>query len=241
MANLTHELDIYMKRTPYYHILIVDDDDRLRNLLKQFLGEHDFLISTAKNVVQAKELLSFFDVDLMILDIMMPGEDGLNYLRDLRKTNLTPVLLLSAKWETHERIDGLETGADDYLAKPFSPQELLLRIKSILRRMPAVQNDPMLSFGALSFNVQKGLLFQGSKAIPLSSTEQSLLKIFAKNLGRTLSREDLSQLSNPPLNPRSIDVQVARLRRKIETDATSPQYLQTVRYAGYVLWGDQQP
>ena len=229
-----------MNRAPYYHVLIVDDDDRLRNLLKQFLGEHDFLISTAKDVVQAKELLSFFDVDLMILDIMMPGEDGLSYLRDLRKTNLTPVLLLSAKWETHERIDGLETGADDYLAKPFSPQELLLRIKSILRRMPVVENDPMLSFGALSFNVQKGLLFQGSIPIPLSSTEQSLLKIFAKNLGRTLSREDLSRLSNPPLNPRSIDVQVARLRRKIETDATSPQYLQTVRYAGYVLWGNQQ-
>ena len=230
-----------MNQGPYYHILIVDDDDRLRSLLKQFLTEHQFLISTAKDVAQAKELLHVFDVDLIILDIMMPGEDGLSYLKGLRKTNLTPVLLLSAKWETHERIDGLAHGADDYLAKPFAPEELLLRVRSILRRMPVVEPDQILTFGPLSFNVQRGLLFDGTTPVPLSSTEQGLLKIFAKNLGRALSREDLSRLTDPPLNPRSIDVQVARLRRKIEPDATTPQYLQTVRHAGYVLWGDQRP
>ncbi len=230
-----------MKETPYYHILVVDDDDRLRALLQQFLMENNFLISTAKDVLQAKELLNVFDVDLIILDIMMPGEDGLSYLKDLRKTNLTPVLLLSAKWETHERIDGLEGGADDYLAKPFAPMELLLRLRSILRRMPATQTQQLLGIGELSFDLQRGLLFHGHTPIPLSPTEQSLLKILAKNLGRTLSREDLSALSEPPLNPRSIDVQVARLRRKIEPDANVPQFLQTVRHAGYVLWGSAHP
>ena len=226
-----------VKETPYYHILIVDDDDRLRALLHQFLRENNFLVSTAKDASQARELLGIFDVDLIILDIMMPGEDGLSYLRSLRKTNLTPVLLLSAKWETHERIDGLEGGADDYLAKPFAPKELLLRLRSILRRMPAVQTPQMVAIGELSFDLQRGLLFHGVSPIPLSPTEQSLLKVLAKNFGRTLSREDLSALSDPPLNPRSIDVQVARLRRKIEPDATTPQFLQTIRHKGYILWG----
>lgn len=224
-----------MEHTPYYHLLIVDDDERLRELLAKFLRTNDFIVSTAKNVPQAKEVLSLFDVDLIILDIMMPGEDGLSYLKTLRSTNLTPVLLLSAKWETHERIDGLEKGADDYLPKPFNPKELLLRIRSILRRMPAIGSQNIL-FGEFSFDPQQGLLLQGSVPLSLSSAEQSLLKIFAKNLGRPLSREDLSSLSPFPLNPRSIDVQVARLRRKIEPDPANPQYLKTVRHAGYVFW-----
>lgn len=224
------------------HLLIVDDDQRIRELLQKYLMRNGFMVSIARDAAQAKRLLKGLAFDLIVLDIMMPEQDGLSLTRELRETIDTPILLLTARNEVEDRISGLEAGADDYLPKPFEPKELLLRIHAILRRMPDVappQDTPkMLSLGATRYDVQKGELWEGDTQIRLTSTELELMRIFSKNIGQALSRMDLvTQMGreNGNSQDRAIDVQITRLRKKIETNPKEPRYLQTVRGSGYML------
>ncbi|MEK9978098.1 MAG: response regulator [Paracoccaceae bacterium] len=224
------------------HLLIVDDDQRIRELLQKYLMRNGFMVSIARDAAQAKRLLKGLAFDLIVLDIMMPEQDGLSLTRELRETIDTPILLLTARNEVEDRISGLEAGADDYLPKPFEPKELLLRIHAILRRMPEVappEDTPkMLSLGATRYDVQKGELWEGDTQIRLTSTESELMRIFSKNIGQALSRMDLvTQMGREDGNSqdRAIDVQITRLRKKIETNPKEPRYLQTVRGSGYML------
>jgi two-component system phosphate regulon response regulator OmpR len=224
------------------HLLIVDDDQRIRELLQKYLMRNGFMVSIARDAAQAKRLLKGLAFDLIVLDIMMPEQDGLSLTRELRETIDTPILLLTARNEVEDRISGLEAGADDYLPKPFEPKELLLRIHAILRRMPDVappEDTPkMLSLGATRYDVQKGELWEGDTQIRLTSTESELMRIFSKNIGQALSRMDLvTQMGREDGNSqdRAIDVQITRLRKKIETNPKEPRYLQTVRGSGYML------
>ncbi len=224
------------------HLLIVDDDQRIRELLQKYLMRNGFMVSIARDAAQAKRLLKGLAFDLIVLDIMMPEQDGLSLTRELRETIDTPILLLTARNEVEDRISGLEAGADDYLPKPFEPKELLLRIHAILRRMPEVappEDSPkMLSLGATRYDVQKGELWDGDTQIRLTSTESELMRIFSKNIGQALSRMDLvTQMGREDGNSqdRAIDVQITRLRKKIETNPKEPRYLQTVRGSGYML------
>jgi two-component system phosphate regulon response regulator OmpR len=224
------------------HLLIVDDDQRIRELLQKYLMRNGFMVSIARDAAQAKRLLKGLAFDLIVLDIMMPEQDGLSLTRELRETIDTPILLLTARNEVEDRISGLEAGADDYLPKPFEPKELLLRIHAILRRMPEVappEDAPkMLSLGATRYDVQKGELWDGDTQIRLTSTESELMRIFSKNIGQALSRMDLvTQMGREDGNSqdRAIDVQITRLRKKIETNPKEPRYLQTVRGSGYML------
>jgi two-component system phosphate regulon response regulator OmpR len=224
------------------HLLIVDDDQRIRELLQKYLMRNGFMVSIARDAAQAKRLLKGLAFDLIVLDIMMPEQDGLSLTRELRETIDTPILLLTARNEVEDRISGLEAGADDYLPKPFEPKELLLRIHAILRRMPDVappEDTPkMLSLGATRYDVQKGELWEGDTQIRLTSTELELMRIFSKNIGQALSRMELvTQMGREDGNSqdRAIDVQITRLRKKIETNPKEPRYLQTVRGSGYML------
>ena len=224
------------------HLLIVDDDQRIRELLQKYLMRNGFMVSIARDAAQAKRLLKGLAFDLIVLDIMMPEQDGLSLTRELRETIDTPILLLTARNEVEDRISGLEAGADDYLPKQFEPKELLLRIHAILRRMPEVappEDSPkMLSLGATRYDVQKGELWDGDTQIRLTSTESELMRIFSKNIGQALSRMDLvTQMGreNGNSQDRAIDVQITRLRKKIETNPKEPRYLQTVRGSGYML------
>ncbi len=224
------------------HLLIVDDDQRIRELLQKYLMRDGFMVSIARDAAQAKRLLKGLAFDLIVLDIMMPEQDGLSLTRELRETIDTPILLLTARNEVEDRISGLEAGADDYLPKPFEPKELLLRIHAILRRMPEVappEDTPkMLSLGATRYDVQKGELWDGDTQIRLTSTESELMRIFSKNIGQALSRMDLvTQMGreNGNSQDRAIDVQITRLRKKIETNPKEQRYLQTVRVSGYML------
>ena len=224
------------------HLLIVDDDQRIRELLQKYLMRNGFMVSIARDAAQAKRLLKGLAFDLIVLDIMMPEQNGLSLTRELRETIDTPILLLTARNEVEDRISGLEAGADDYLPKPFEPKELLLRIHAILRRMPDVappEDTPkMLSLGATRYDVQKGELWEGDTQIRLTSTESELMRIFSKNIGQALSRMDLvTQMGreNGNSQDRAIDVQITRLRKKIETNPKEPRYLQTVRGSGYML------
>ena len=225
------------------HLLIVDDDERIRSLLQQFLVQSDYLVSTAEDAEQARTLLSAIEFDLIILDVMMPGQDGISFTAELRTLqNNTPILLLTARGETEDRIKGLEAGADDYLPKPFEPKDLLLRINAILRIMPDLKEDQMmpktLSLGHLKYDVARNELWKGETQIRLTTTESQLMKIFTSALGEPISRVDLvtslgrdvSSAQDP-----AIDVQITRLRRKIEVNPGQPRYLQTVRGAGYML------
>lgn len=232
---------------PLAHILVVDDDERIRTLLRRFLIRNDFLVTTARDAAHARRLLSGLDFDLIVLDVMMPGEDGFSLTRDLRKRMTTPILLLTAKGETQDRITGLEGGADDYLAKPFEPRELLLRIAAILRRVPAAENrgPKFLSIGQLRYDAGKGELWQGDIPLRLTGTEHALLKRLADTPRQPVSRADLIEdLGRSPTedagenSERAIDVQITRLRRKIEPDPKEPRYLQTVRGTGYMLVPD---
>ena len=228
------------------HLLIVDDDERIRSLLQQFLVQSDYLVSTAEDAEQARTLLSAIEFDLIILDVMMPGQDGISFTADLRTLqNNTPILLLTARGETEDRIKGLEAGADDYLPKPFEPKELLLRINAILRRMPDLKEDQMmpktLSLGHLKYDVARNELWEGENQIRLTTTESQLLKIFTSALGEPISRVDLVTSLGRDVSSaqdRAIDVQITRLRRKIEVNPGQPRYLQTVRGAGYMLLFD---
>ena len=228
------------------HLLVVDDDERIRSLLQQFLVQDGYLISTAENAEQARILLTGIEFDLIILDVMMPGQDGVSFTGELRNLgNNTPILLLTARGETEDRIKGLEVGADDYLPKPFEPKELLLRINAILRRMPDLKEDKMmpktLDFGNLRYNVARNELWDGENQVRLTTRERQLMKIFTSALGEPISRADLVMSLGRDVSlaqDRAIDVQITRLRRKIEVNPSQPRYLQTVRGAGYMLLFD---
>ncbi len=225
-----------------HHILVVDDDTRLRDLLRRFLAEHGFRISTAANAAEARRRLETLIFDLIVLDVMMPGESGLELTESLRRSSTVPILLLTARGESENRIDGLERGADDYLAKPFEPRELVARIRSILRRVPGplpAQTPPIeISLGACRYDLQREELVSPTGPIRLTSAETRLLQVLASSPGQMISREELTQRSQFNGNVRAIDVQVTRLRRKIEPDPRQPRYLQTVRGRGYVLRPD---
>ena len=227
------------------HLLIVDDDERIRDLLKKFLVRNGFLVTAARDAAHARRVLSGLDFDLIVIDVMMPGEDGVSLTRAIRTENTTPVMLLTAKGETEHRIAGLEAGADDYLVKPFEPKELLLRINAILRRMPetpAQDTVPkILHLGPIRYDIERGEMWQGDALVRLTATEIQLMKIFSGQPGEPISRaklvEDLGR-DRGQAQERAVDVQITRLRRKIEPNPKQPRYLQTVRGAGYMLAPD---
>ncbi len=217
------------------HILVVDDDERLRELLRKYLSENGFRVTTAADAETAEQQLKAISFDLLVLDVMMPGEDGLEFTRRLRRSSAVPILLLTARGEPTDRIAGFESGADDYLGKPFEPRELLLRMRTILRRAPPAPTATEIRFGAFRFDLARGELWRGTKPVRLTQAETSLLKVLANNPGRPLSRNDLLGLARLSGNERTVDVQVTRLRRKIEDDPHLPRDLQTVRGTGYML------
>lgn len=220
------------------HILVVDDDTRLRSLLQRFLRENDFFVSTAKDAAEARERLGEYKFDLLIVDIMMPNETGLSFLETLRQESMIPVILLTAMGETADRIAGLEVGADDYLAKPFDPKELVLRIKNILKRSlkENYRESQVLDLGLCFYDMEKKeLSSKQNQIIHITPVEQLLLSILGQKAGQVFSREKLAELLGAGQSPRSIDVQITRLRKKIEKDSKNPRYLQTVRGKGYML------
>jgi two-component system phosphate regulon response regulator OmpR len=227
------------------HLLIVDDDERIRSLLQQFLSRNGFWTTAARDADHARRLLEGLDFDMIVLDVMMPGDDGISFTRELRETQNTPILLLTAKGESSDRISGLEAGADDYLPKPFEPKELLLRINAILRRVPQSEqvNDApkVIHLGEIRYDIDRGEMWQGDDMVRLTATEVSLMRIFSGRVGEPVSRaklvEDLGR-DKGQAQERAVDVQITRLRRKIEADPKQPRYLQTVRGAGYMLAPD---
>jgi two-component system, OmpR family, phosphate regulon response regulator OmpR len=229
---------------PDPHLLIVDDDERIRGLLQKFLIRNGFLVSIARDGAQARRILAGLEFDLIVLDVMMPGEDGVTLTRDLRGRLATPILLLTARGEAANRIEGLEAGADDYLVKPFEPKELLLRINAILRRVPSARPvEPVrqvLHLGAVRYDLDRGEMWRGEAPVRLTATEAQLMRIFAAQPGTPVSRGKLAGGSDgvDAAQERAVDVQITRLRRKIETDPKSPRYLQTVRGEGYMLQPD---
>jgi len=219
------------------HILVVDDDTRLRSLLGRFLREQGFVTSVAKDALEADMFLEQYRFDLIVLDVMMPGVDGFEFLKKLRAESNVPVLMLTAMGETDNRIYGLEQGADDYLPKPFEPKELVLRIKSILKRVPQKQDQsPVLNFGSTVYDMMtKELKTVSGDVIHITNVEQQLLAVFGQKAGQIFTREKLAEILGAGNNPRSIDVQITRLRKKIEKDSKNPRYLQTIRGKGYML------
>ena len=230
---------------PDAHLLIVDDDERIRGLLQKFLMRNGFLVSAARDAAHARRILSGLDFDLIVLDVMMPGEDGISLCNHIRQSRSTPVMLLTARSETEDRIKGLEAGADDYLAKPFEPKELLLRINAILRRMPeATQAEAapkVMTLGPIRYDTERGEMWRGEDLVRLTATESQLMRIFSAQPGEPLSRSKLVEelgRDRGQSQERAVDVQITRLRRKIEDDPKQPRYLQTVRGAGYMLAPD---
>jgi len=225
---------------PDKHILVVDDDDRLRALLKQYLSEHGYFVSTAANTAQADEVLQHFAIDMLVLDVMMPKETGMQYAVRLKQLpSAPPVLLLTARSEQEDRIAGLESGAQDYLAKPFAPRELVLRMENILQRnkapaMATTDNHALL-FGDYRFDPASGRLSSPQGPLYLTTSEIECLRILGRQAGVPVSREDIARLTGDVYNERSVDVQINRLRKKIEPQPGKPIYIQTVRHAGYVL------
>jgi len=231
------------------HLLIVDDDERIRGLLKKFLVRNGFMTTAARDAAQARRLLSGLDFDLIVLDVMMPGEDGIALTRDLRETRTTPILLLTARGEADDRITGLEAGADDYLTKPFEPKELLLRVNAILRRVPQKPDEAqavqVLHLGPIRYDMERGELWRGAETVRLTATEAALMRIFSGQPNQPFSRGDLVDMLNRDkgaggegVQERAVDVQITRLRKKIEINPKQPRYLQTVRGAGYMLAPD---
>lgn len=222
-------------------ILVVDDDTRLRELLESYLTENDFSVKSAKNAEEARALLGKDAFDLMVLDLMMPGESGLSLAKSLRASSQgeggqIPILMLTAKADGEDRIAGLEAGADDYLTKPFEPRELILRLHRILDRAGrGAQEDSLIKMGSYIFDKNTQKLFKGKDVIHLTSLEQTLLAAFSEAPGKPLSRDQLAEAGGVCLSPRTVDVQMTRLRKKIEEDPKKPLYLQTVRHKGYVL------
>ncbi len=217
------------------HILIVDDDARLRQLLDRYLVQNGYLVSTAMDATEARSALEHIEFDLIVLDVMLPDCDGMTLTAELRRATEIPILLLTARGEPEDRIRGLEVGADDYLVKPFEPRELLLRIATILRRVQPSQEVELVRFGPFSFNARSLELRRGEEVIHLTTGEVSLLRILADQPGKSISRAELGARSRITGSDRAVDVQIVRLRRKIEDDPRQPRYLLTMRGAGYAL------
>ena len=217
------------------HILVVDDDDGIRSLIKKYLNENNFLVTTANSAEDASEKIKIIKFDLIILDIMMPGKNGLEFINDNKKKLDSPIILLTAKGEASERVEGLEIGADDYLAKPFEPKELILRIKNILNKTLKTEQIRILEFANVKIDLNKLLIIKNDSEFKINNTEKVILEKMINNPGKTFSREDIGQLIELD-KERSIDVIITRLRKKIEIDPKNPKFLQTIRGAGYVLW-----
>ena len=217
------------------HILVVDDDDGIRNLVKQYLNESNFLVTTANNAEDAKEKILIIKFDVIILDIMMPGKSGLEFTAENKDKINTPIILLTAKGEPNERIEGLEIGADDYLPKPFEPKELVLRIKNILNKTKGKNQKRIIEFDNIKIDLNKLLIIQNKKEFKINNTEKIILEKMINAPGKTFSRASIGQLINLE-KERSIDVIITRLRKKVEIDPKNPKYLQTIRGTGYVLW-----
>ena len=217
------------------HILVVDDDDGIRSLVKQYLNENNFLVTTSNSSENAEEKISIIKFDLIVLDVMMAGKNGLEFIKDNKLKIDTPIILLTAKGEAEDRVGGLEIGADDYLPKPFEPKELILRIKNILDKTKKKDQKKIIEFDNIKIDLNKLLVVKNEKEFKINNTEKIILEKMINNPGKTFSREDIGKLID--LNKeRSIDVIITRLRKKIETDPKNPKYLQTLRGVGYVLW-----
>ena len=217
------------------HILVVDDDNRIRDLLKEYLNENDYIVSTSENAESAKIKLSHFKFDLIVLDIMMPGQNGYELTKEIKKNLKVPIILLTAKGEVENRIKGLEIGADDYISKPFEPKELLLRIKNIINKNNKIDLNKIYNVGKVKINLNKMYIKVGEINKKINSSEKKVLIEMLSNPGKTYSREEIGKISNIS-QERSIDVMITRLRQKIEINPKNPKYLQTIRGAGYVLW-----
>jgi two-component system, OmpR family, phosphate regulon response regulator OmpR len=234
-----------MKEHREAHVLVVDDDARIRTLLTRFLARNGFWVTAARDAAHARSLLEGLEFDIIVLDVMMPGEDGLQLTASLRETMSTPILLLTARGDAGDRIEGLEAGADDYLPKPFEPRELLLRITAILRRVPKpvprAEPPRTMHLGEVRYDVTRGELWRGREMIRLTATESMLMRVFSARPHEPVSRAELVEELGGGLaeaQERAVDVQITRLRRKIEADPKTPRYLQTVRGAGYMLAPD---
>ena len=217
------------------HILVVDDDDGIRSLVKKYLNENNFLVTTANSAENASEKINIIKFDLIILDIMMPGKSGLEFIQDHKTVLDTPIILLTAKGEASERVEGLEIGADDYLPKPFEPKELILRIKNILNKTIKTEQKRIIEFANVKIDLNKLLIIKNKKEFKVNNTEMTILKKMINSPGKTFSRESIGQLIDLD-KERSIDVIITRLRKKIEMDPKNPRFLQTIRGEGYVLW-----
>ncbi|WP_409197395.1 response regulator [Jannaschia sp. M317] len=225
------------------HVLLVDDDERIRTLLQKFLVRNGYLTTAARDATHARRLLAGLDFDIAVLDVMMPGDNGFVLCAEIRESRDMPILMLTAKGETSDRISGLEAGADDYLSKPFEPKELLLRLKAILRRAPASGGaiPKVLQLGPIRYDLERGEMWQGQETIRLTATETTLMRIFAATPHEPVSRTTLVEKlgrDGGQTNERAVDVQITRLRRKLEEDPKQPRYLQTVRGEGYMLAPD---
>ncbi len=217
------------------HILIVDDDDGIRSLVKKYLNENNYLITTSDSAEDASKKIEIIKFDLIILDIMMPGKSGLEFIKENKKKIETPIILLTAKGDAYERIEGLEIGADDYLPKPFEPKELVLRIRNIIEKTKKQEQKRVIVFENIKIDLNKKLIFKNDSEHKINNTEKMILEKMINNPGKTFSREDIGNLIDLD-KERSIDVIITRLRKKIEIDPKNPKFLQTIRGAGYVLW-----
>ena len=218
-----------------YHILVVDDDDRIRELVKEYLNDNGFIVSTGNNAEEAKIKLGYFQFDLIVVDVMMPGQNGLELTKDIKKNSNMPIILLTAKGEVENRIEGLELGADDYLGKPFEPKELLLRIKNIIKKNTKIDLNKISKIGEAKVDLNKMLIKLNNKVNKINNIEKKVLIEMLANPGKTYSRTQIREISNI-VQERSIDVMITRLRQKIELKPKNPKYLQTIRGSGYVLW-----
>ena len=217
------------------HILVVDDDEGIRTLVKKYLNENNYLVTTANSAEDAFEKIQIIKFDLIVLDIMMPGKSGLEFIKENQKKMDTPVILLTAKGEANERVEGLEVGADDYLPKPFEPKELILRIQNIIRKTKKSDQKRVIQFENIKIDLNKQLIIKKNTEYKINNTEKKILEKMINNPGKTFSREDIGILTELD-KERSIDVIITRLRKKIEIDPKNPKFLQTIRGAGYVLW-----
>ena len=217
------------------HILMVDDDEGIRSLVKKYLNENNFLVTTAKSAEDALEKIKIINFDMIILDIMMPGKSGLQFIQENKNQIDTPVILLTAKGSADDRVEGLEIGADDYLPKPFEPKELILRIKNILKKTKKVDFKKIVKFSNIEIDLNKLIIFNNNQEFKINNTEKIILEKMINNPGKTFSREDIGKLINLD-KERSVDVIITRLRKKIEMDPKNPKFLQTLRGSGYVLW-----
>ena len=217
------------------HILVVDDDDGIRDLVKQYLIQNNFVVTTANSAEDASEKVRVVKFDLIVLDIMMPGKSGLEFTIENKNNLNTPIILLTAKGEISDRVEGLEIGADDYLPKPFEPKELVLRIKNILNKTKLKNEKRVIDFGNITIDLNRHIIFKENKEFKINNTEKTILEVMINSPGKTFSREEIGSITNLD-KERSIDVIITRLRKKIESDPKNPKYLQTLRGEGYVLW-----